>query len=448
MARYGRTYVNPILLRAKAAVPQVVVVGQASELDHANPVAARKLAAVGVAAELDSANNMASRKIVSVGVAAELDSAEIITAIKAVDVVEAAELDSANNVDALKRAAVGRASELDNADTISGRRIIAVGVAAELDSANDVVSSVRVAVGRASELDSANPVADASGVTVGRASELDSANPVRARVSVLVGQASELDNANPVGHHTRATVGQAAERDSATRVGGVHTTDVGMASELDNANPVPPADEKIIGVGVASELDSANFVLPVPTPGIPRLAHLLWAIAKQLRDCLCSKLADTLAGPVCRCSLMSGDQAIADICEGEPGVGEGQAWVRMTRLFASTNFPRPNNDTFNCAGSFWAAEFEIGVLRCAVTSDDDGQPPTADELNAETAKVFDDAFVLRWVTECCLPSTLPVVSSDWQPMSGGKCTGGRLTLTVHLVPGPHSMVIAPNQYGI
>jgi hypothetical protein len=197
--------------------------------------------------------------------------------------------------------------------------------------------------------------------------------------------------------------------------------------------------DQIIAVEQACECDTANAIQPIPDPCRPRLATYLDAIARTLRDCLCDKLLETVAGAVCRCSLMSGDAPIADICDIQPG-GEGQAWVRLTRLFMSREFPRPISDVFNCAAGFWAAEFELGVLRCAVGPDEDGTPPTADELNCEAAKVLDDAFALRFTAECCLPSSISVVPGEWQPLASGGCVGGKVTVTVQLIPGPISIV--------
>src|SRR4029078_7070516 len=104
---------------------------------------------------------------------------------------------------------------------------------------------------------------------------------------------------------------------------------------------------------------------------------------------LCARLAAPATGPVCRCSLMAGGSAIADICEADPVTGhEGQAWVRLTRLFTTRTFPQPVSDDFQCTPGRWAAEFEVGVLRCAVGPDDEGQPPSAAQLDAEAQKVL------------------------------------------------------------
>jgi hypothetical protein len=177
---------------------------------------------------------------------------------------------------------------------------------------------------------------------------------------------------------------------------------------------------------------------------------LPWVIARVLRDCLCARLAaDTIGGAVCRCSLMAGDSAIADVCETDPVTGaNGQAWVRVVRVFLSREFPQPATDAYNaCTGGLWAAEYELGVLRCAVGPDDEGQPPSAAQLNAEAAMVMDDAYALRLTAECCLPPVFPRLAADWTPRSSGGCTGGTVSVTVHMVPGPHDLVL-PQQHAL
>lgn len=197
--------------------------------------------------------------------------------------------------------------------------------------------------------------------------------------------------------------------------------------------------DQVVEVGTACECSTVAPVAVVPDPCRPRVAFVVDALARALRDCLCEALADTVAGPVCRCSFMSGVSAIADICGVAPDGSEGQAWVRMSRLFLTRDFPRPISDIFNCAAGLWAVEFELGVLRCGVVPDEDGDPPSAEELNCEAAKVMDDAYVLRTTAECCIPSHYPTVPGEWQPLSSGGCIGGKVTVMVLLVPGPISV---------
>jgi hypothetical protein len=163
-------------------------------------------------------------------------------------------------------------------------------------------------------------------------------------------------------------------------------------------------------------------------------AQRWWAVGRLLLDCLCARLADTVGGPVCVCTPIPGDQAIADYCSAGPG-GVGQAWVRLARVFMTRQFPQPVT-TAPCPDGFWAADYELGVLRCAATLDEQGNPPSPAALAGVAARVVDDAAAVMETAQCCLPGGLPRIVGDWRPMQGGGCTGGTCTVTVQLVPGP------------
>lgn len=178
--------------------------------------------------------------------------------------------------------------------------------------------------------------------------------------------------------------------------------------------------------------------MTTPIPNIPQLGEYVWNVGTQLRDCLCTKLTETIAGEPCRCSIIPGELAIMDFC-GKTPEGEGMAWVRLVQMYESQNFPQPIENG-RCNTGFQVAEYELGVLRCAAPLTSDGKAPSAQALQADAAKVWDDAAALQWVAGCCLPAGLPTLRSNWQPVSGGGCTGGRLTLLVHLIPGPISNI--------
>lgn len=173
---------------------------------------------------------------------------------------------------------------------------------------------------------------------------------------------------------------------------------------------------------------------PAP-PVAPALALSArwWTLAQMLCDCLCASLADTVGGPACRCSVVPGISAIADVCERGPG-GDGQAWVRFTTTFMTVSYPTPVQVSACSEAGTHAATLELGVLRCAAVTHADGSAPTAVELAADAARVCDDAAAMRRV-DCCLPSRFKLMSGIWTPLSGGGCTGGVLPVTVLMAGG-------------
>ena len=152
-------------------------------------------------------------------------------------------------------------------------------------------------------------------------------------------------------------------------------------------------------------------------------------IGEALRDCLCGFLADTPAGPVCRCSLYPSFDIPFDICSREPG-GDGQAAVALVRTFPSRNFPFPvDPGEFSC-DYYLAAEYVLQVVRCAPKITSSGKLPTPEALDAAAAIVMADANAMRCAVSCCLDRR-PFQIQSWEsfPLAGG-CMGGTLNVVV------------------
>lgn len=164
-------------------------------------------------------------------------------------------------------------------------------------------------------------------------------------------------------------------------------------------------------------------------------------VAEALLGCLCDALAQTVRGPVCRCSLVPGEAPTVDVCCDCDGPGQGQGSVRLVQLYPTTAFPDPSVDlTMPAALLSWAGVFELAVFRCVATVDDDGTAPSADELAADAAAVADDAAAMRTAVRCCFPGTAAaggcgsvVLPGPWSPSGpSGGCAGGQMTVTVDL----------------
>lgn len=165
-------------------------------------------------------------------------------------------------------------------------------------------------------------------------------------------------------------------------------------------------------------------------------AHLI-ALGETLKTCLCEALiARGNQTPVCACFIQPGDQVIPDYCGATRKDGaDGQAWVRLVRLFNSVRFPAESIDSTNipCNLGSLAAEFELGVLRCARAVAK--TPPDPAKVTEDALREWRDAVVLRWVAACCLPKGMTRVTTAWQPISYADCVGGSLTVIVKLAPG-------------
>lgn len=152
-------------------------------------------------------------------------------------------------------------------------------------------------------------------------------------------------------------------------------------------------------------------------------------LAEQLLECLCEQLTLTSAGPVCRCCITTG-RPVVDCCDCT--VGEGQAWVRVVRVYPSGNrFPVQAVDVQRCPVTGLAVELEIGAVRCSRMLTDDGSPPTCEQQLADAEHVLDDAAAMRRALSCCFTGDKILVINQWQSYGPeGGCVGGHMTVTV------------------
>lgn len=154
-------------------------------------------------------------------------------------------------------------------------------------------------------------------------------------------------------------------------------------------------------------------------------------LAEALLACLVAALADT-ASPPRRASLRTGDRVELLLSTTSDECCDGVAWVRVSQFYPSAGFPDQDLTFVRCAPIQWAVVLEMGVARCAPTPDAN-TIPSADEWNAVSAAVLDDAAAMRRAI-CCfadLDPTRMYLAGQWTslPVEGG-CTGGTLPITV------------------
>ncbi|MFJ1607059.1 hypothetical protein ACIOHS_27355 [Streptomyces sp. NPDC088253] len=138
--------------------------------------------------------------------------------------------------------------------------------------------------------------------------------------------------------------------------------------------------------------------------------------AEQLLACVCAELTLTAAkvdgqpGCPCRSCVVAGTPAWDD-CAGDcRGTGEtpGQLTVNFVGMVASSKFPTDTRDVLgsrNCLPVWPAAEFLITLLRCAPGPDNQGCPPSCEELTAAARVLAVDATSVWNALQCCFPST-------------------------------------------
>lgn len=161
---------------------------------------------------------------------------------------------------------------------------------------------------------------------------------------------------------------------------------------------------------------------------------IAYPLAAELLECLCTALEGSLSGPPCRCCIYPGAAVPADSCCECDG-GQGQAWVRVARIYPIIvgRFPNQMFEPTRCdTHRAWAVELELGVYRCLATLDDDGNPPTCEQLEHDAQMIADDAAAMRVAARCCFAGRdRDMVMGAWAPIGpSGGCGGGSMTLTV------------------
>lgn len=161
----------------------------------------------------------------------------------------------------------------------------------------------------------------------------------------------------------------------------------------------------------------------------PALLGILAAAYNALEDC---------GRPVGLAHLAPGTEVAWDNCCPDDGASAGgQLWVRVITMFPSGR-PFPGTDLSQpCDGlTMIGVRVGVGVVRCCHTLDDDGEPPTAEQMTADTLGTTADANALLHAIECDIPQ-LPQVRAarlvSWMPQGpSGGCAGGEWEIIIGL----------------
>lgn len=129
---------------------------------------------------------------------------------------------------------------------------------------------------------------------------------------------------------------------------------------------------------------------------------------------------------VCRVALYLGGEVPYDSCDGGcSGSANGMLWAKIISVTPTQG----NTDQGSCASYIWTAE--IGVVRCVAGLGNDGQPPTAAQVEADALQQAADADAIFTALRCCptRPDELRDVSlTRWDPVGQSPCAGGTWTV--------------------
>ena len=137
--------------------------------------------------------------------------------------------------------------------------------------------------------------------------------------------------------------------------------------------------------------------------------------------------------PVAHTALWWGPEVVHDDC------CDGMAYVRLAQVYPTAGqnsgaFPGQDTTHRNCGINALSARLAVGVIRCAAKVDNQGNPPSAATITAETTQMTLDTSIALEAIMCCLPGVAGVQASMidvWNPTNpDGGCVGGEWQVRV------------------
>jgi len=143
----------------------------------------------------------------------------------------------------------------------------------------------------------------------------------------------------------------------------------------------------------------------------------------ELADCVCEHLEVAGSGPTCWCGIYPGASVSWDYC-GECDSGKcGMGYIRPDIAFPYETFPTPTLDE-SCERTI-AWRFEVGVVRCIPTMEEDGSLPSPADVSEAAVNLLQDQWALHKAIRCCEFTRGSIVLESWTPTGPqGGCVGG------------------------
>lgn len=157
---------------------------------------------------------------------------------------------------------------------------------------------------------------------------------------------------------------------------------------------------------------------------------ILGAKLEGLLACASAALAECNV-PVCRAFVSTAPVVPWDVCCQCNGGGVGQLWVSVDRIDPML-IPAAGGGEVRCSTQY-EANVWLGLIRCALTQDSAGNPPSADALTQEAMDVVRDRLILTQALRCCFAANNDIdefTVRSWESLAGGGCVGGRINVTL------------------
>lgn len=166
-----------------------------------------------------------------------------------------------------------------------------------------------------------------------------------------------------------------------------------------------------------------------------------FAIAMQISDCVCVALKDPARGAEvwsgdC-CIIAGGSGSWDNCCE-----SAGTMWVAMVGGYPTNAFPaQARTPLTNCIGTATsqAVDFEIGVVRCVCTMQEDGSDCGCEQRERDAHAVMGDLSAVLSALACCFDDSVssnsvcdsPWILNSWRSLGRmGGCAGIAVSITL------------------
>lgn len=135
-----------------------------------------------------------------------------------------------------------------------------------------------------------------------------------------------------------------------------------------------------------------------------------------------------------RVYLAPGAEIAWDACCGDDGEAGGQLYLRVDNIWPSGSpFPEQLRKVQPCVVPMLAVPVSVGIVRCAHTMDDWGNPPSPEELTGDALALLEDATLIWEGLQNLrdVPGVASVQIGQWSPDGPlGGCASGEWSLTL------------------
>lgn len=201
------------------------------------------------------------------------------------------------------------------------------------------------------------------------------------------------------------------------------------------ALPVAPAPVEGVLLRPALATLTARKVRPVGS--VLPLNEYELPMARILLDSLEQVFLTRTDNPPMHFALRLGQEVPWDLSERQDLCCEGLAYVKINRVYPSTNFPDEDEGWSPCGPLAYAADLEIGVLRCAPVGTEKDIPTDQEWADAADVVHNDSAAMALAIEEfgSRIDPLTEWLVRPWSPLGpAGACTGGVQVVTVGWIP--------------